>query len=113
MTDHVQENLKAEGVCKKKWYDRNDGDRSFQVGDQVLVLLPSTTSKLTAQWQGPYQVLSRVGKVNYLIHMPDHNKKKQVLHVNMLQKWHYPPVSVLLARKGHRGERAGGGTCLE
>ena len=69
MTEHVQENLKAAGVRQKKWYDRNARDRSFQVGDQVLVLLPSTTSKLTAQWQGPYQVLSRVGKVNYLIHM--------------------------------------------
>ena len=27
--------------------------RVFQPGEQVLVLLPISTSKLTAQWQGP------------------------------------------------------------
>ena len=76
MNDHVQENLKAAGLRQKKWYDRNARDRTFQVGDQVLVLLPSSTSKLMAQWQGPYRVLNRVGEVNYLIDMPDHKKKK-------------------------------------
>jgi hypothetical protein len=98
MNDQVQENLKAVGARQKKWYDRNARNRSFHVGDQVLVLLPSSTSKLSSQWQGPYQVLRSVGEVNYLIYMTDHKKKKRVLHVNMLQKWHQPPVSVLLVQ---------------
>ena len=53
MSDHVQENLKSEGARQKKWYDKNARDRSFQAGEQVLVLLPTSSSKLTAQWQGP------------------------------------------------------------
>ena len=56
MSDHVQENLKSAGVRQKKWYDKNARDRSFHAGEQVLVLLPTSSSKLTAQWQGPYQV---------------------------------------------------------
>ena len=99
MSEQVQENLKTAGARQKKWYDRNARDRSFQEGDQVLVLLPTLMSKLTAQWQGPYQVLSSVGKVNYLVHMPDHRKKKRVLHVNMLQKWHQPMSTVFLAQR--------------
>ena len=97
MSDHVQENLKSAGARQKKWYDKNARDRSFQAGEQVPVLLPTSSSKLTAQWQGPYQVVSRVGNVNYLVHMPDHGKKKRVLHINMLQKWHQPLATVFLA----------------
>lgn len=36
---------------------------------QVLVLLPTPISKLLAQWQGPYEVVKAVGKVNYLVDM--------------------------------------------
>ena len=97
MSDHVQENLKSAGARQKKWYDKNARDCSFQAGEQVLVLLPTSSSKLTAQWQGPYQVVSRVGNVNYLVHMSDHRKKKRVLHINMLQKWYQPLATVFLA----------------
>lgn len=73
---------------QKTWYDQTARERSFEPGEQVLVLLPSTTSKLTAQWQGPYVVEARVGKVNYKLRMPDRRKKTATFHVNMLQKWH-------------------------
>ena len=99
MNEQVQQNLKSAATRQKRWYDRNARDRTLQAGDQVLVLLPTSTSKLTAQWQGPYRVLNRVGKVNYLIHMPGHRKTKRVLHVNMLQKWHQPMATVLLAQR--------------
>lgn len=62
------------------------------------MLLPTSASKLTAQWQGPYYVLKRIGKANYLVEMSDKKKKRRVLHVNMLQKWHSPAPSVLLAQ---------------
>ena len=44
-------------------------------------------------------MLDRVGNVNYLVHMPDHKKKRRVLHVNMLQKWHQPMATVFLAKE--------------
>ena len=52
-----------------------------------MVLLPTSTSKFTAQWQGPYQVLKAVGEVNYLVDMGNRKKSKRIFHVNMLKKW--------------------------
>ena len=56
------------------------------------MLLPTSSNKLLAQWQGPYRILRRVGKVNYEVLMPNKRKRKNVFHVNMLKKW-YPPVA--------------------
>ena len=53
------------------------------------MLLPTSINKLLAQWQGPYCILQRVGKVNYEV--TDKRKRKKVIHVNMLKKW-FPPV---------------------
>ncbi len=53
----------------------------------MLVLLPTSSSKLLAQWQGPYQVVRRTGKVNYLVDMHDHRKRRRVFHVNMLKEF--------------------------
>jgi len=94
----VQENLKAAATRQKVWYDRNARERTFQAGDQVLVLLPTSSSKLTAQWLGPYRVERQLGKVNYLVYMQDRKKKQRVFHTNMLRKWHSPASSVLLAQ---------------
>ena len=50
----------------------------------MLVLLP--TSKLMAEWQGPYQVTKRVGKVHYQVDMHDRRKRKRIFHINMFQE---------------------------
>ena len=47
-------------------------------------------NKLLAEWQGPYPVIRRVGKVNYEIRMGDRLKQNQIFHINMLQGWHAP-----------------------
>ena len=63
---------------------QNGTDEGIQTGDSVLVLLPMTMDKLTAQWQGPYQVLEQKGKVTYWVDI--HKKKRtRVFHVNMLK----------------------------
>ena len=94
----VHESLKSAAARQKTWYDRHARKRTFQIGDRVLVLLPTSTSKLTAQWQGPGEVVKPVGKVNYLVRMPGRRKPERVFHVNMLQKWHDRPSSVLYAQ---------------
>ena len=53
----------------------------------LLVLLHTSSSALTAQWQGPYKVVKQVGKVNYLIDMHDRRKRKRVFHINMLREF--------------------------
>ena len=68
----------------------------------MLVLLPTSTSKLLAQWQGPYPVLRRVGRVNYEVDMADHRKRKRIFHVNMLRKWQIlTETSFLVGEEDH------------
>ena len=90
MTELVERNLAKAQQRQKTWYDRNAQQREFQVGEQVIVLLPTSTNKLVAQWQGPYSVVRRIGKVNYRIDMQDRRKRYRVFHINMLRKWHVP-----------------------
>ena len=90
MTELVQANIDKAQLRQKEWYDRRARQRRFQADDQVLVLLPTTTSKLTAKWQSPYRVIKPVGKVNYLIDTCDHRKRKRVFHINLLKKWCIP-----------------------
>ena len=73
--------LKQKTYCDQKTHKMN-----LQTGDKVLLLLPSSTNKFVAQWQGPYTVTKRTGKVNYEIQMPDKGNRKQVFHVNYLRK---------------------------
>ena len=75
---------------QKQWYDRNSRDRTFDPGDQVLILLPTSSNKLLAQWQGPYEIIKKMGKVDYMVKLHDRRKKFKVYHVNMLRKWHVP-----------------------
>ena len=93
MTELVQENLSNAQEIQKRWYDRNAREREFQPDDQVLILLPTTTNKLTAQWQGPYKVIKKVGKVDYQIRLHDRRKKNRTFHANMLRKWHTPAAA--------------------
>ena len=67
MSDVVRENLSEAQRRQKVWYDRKARQREFKPGDLVLVLLPTSVRSLTAQWQGPYPVLHRIGSVNYLV----------------------------------------------
>ena len=93
MTELVQQNLAQAQERQKNWYDRNARVREFQPGDQILVLLPTATSKLLAQWQGPYEVVKRSGKVDYIIDMHDRRKRNRIFHVNMLRKFQVTKVS--------------------
>ena len=86
MSELARENLKKAQIVQKRWYDRNARERTFQAGDQVLVLLPSTTNKLLAQWQGPYPVIRQITPVTYEVDMFDDKKRKRTLHINMLKK---------------------------
>lgn len=84
----ARENLLRSQVQQKRWYDKTAKSRSFEPGDEVLLLLPTSDNKLLAKWQGPYQVKKKVGPVTYQIEIPSRNQPLQTFHVNMLKKWH-------------------------
>ncbi len=99
MASLVQMNVSRAQSRQKRWYDRTARQRLFQPGEQVLVLLPTSTSKLTAQWQGPYQIVKAMGRVNYQVDMRDRRKRHRVFHVNMLRKWHVPTSTAYLSQE--------------
>ena len=91
MCERLREFIKMaddnEIISKKKekvYYDRNSRNRKFALGDKVLLLLPTSASKLLAEWKGPYEIVRRLNKVDYIVRMDD---KERTFHVNMLKEF--------------------------
>ncbi|XP_069971005.1 uncharacterized protein [Penaeus vannamei] len=69
----------------KAYYDLKAKPRKLNTGDDVLVLLPSSSNKLVMQWLGPYSVVECKGNgVDYVIRGRGKNK---LFHINMLKKY--------------------------
>ena len=60
----------------KNYYDRRTRERKLNVGDSVLLLLPTERNKLTLAWRGPYKVAGIVGEVDYRIEMNNNMLKR-------------------------------------
>ena len=88
----VQKNLSKAQQQQKRWYDNNARCREFNPGDQVTVLLLSSTYKQWVQWQGSYQIKRQIGKVDYEMDVWQ-KKRKGVMHVNMPKEWVSPVVN--------------------
>lgn len=80
----AQEAAQKAGQRYKHYHDKKAKMRKFNVGDEVLVLLPTEQNKLLMKWQGPYIILNVSGPVDYRIDM---NGKSKIFHVNMLKKY--------------------------
>ena len=83
-----QELVKARAV-QKAYYDKKSKLRVFSAGDKCLVLLPTVSNKLLAQWKGPYEVIERKGDLNYILRVDGQPKR---FHINMLKQY-FPPVT--------------------
>ena len=83
----ANENLAKSQLSKKIWYDRKARAREYTVGQQVLVLIPMKTSKLSAAWEGPGRIVRKVSDVNYVVELPGHRKSMRMYHVNMLKPY--------------------------
>ena len=81
----VEENARIAQKKQKEYYDQRARQVELKSGDKVLLMLPSSTKKFVAQWQGPYRITKRVGRVNYEIEIPDKGGRRQVFHVNHLK----------------------------
>ncbi|XP_052080712.1 uncharacterized protein LOC127718696 [Mytilus californianus] len=85
-----QNEMNAKQV-QKRYYDKKARSREIEVGTTVLVLLPTSESKLLAQWKGPYVVTDKVGPVDYKVKV---RGKEKVYHVNMLKTWYERPEAL-------------------
>ncbi len=74
---------------------------NFAPGDKVLVLLPTSSSKLLTKWQGPFEVTRRVGDLNFEVIRTDRSGARQIYHLNLLKKWsEVEPVMLATAISG-------------
>ena len=87
MTGLVRENL-HKAQRQKRAYDKKVSVQPLEVGDKVLVLVPSRQNKLQLQWEGPYQVTRRVTSVDYEVEKPGRRQERKTYHINLLKKWH-------------------------
>ena len=63
MTNIVKDNVKEAQQQQKTWYDKAARERELKPVEEVLVLLPTSSNKLLAQWQGPYRVTRKGEKL--------------------------------------------------
>uniref|UniRef100_A0A671TSD1 ribonuclease H n=1 Tax=Sparus aurata TaxID=8175 RepID=A0A671TSD1_SPAAU len=82
-----RENLLQAQERQQRLYNRGTKLRQFSPGDKVLVLLPSSSSKLLAKWQGPFAVTRRAGNVDYEVVRSDRGWATQIYHLNLLKAW--------------------------
>ena len=75
---------KIKSDAYKRYFDKKTVNRTFEVGDEVLLLLPDNTSKLLMTWKGPYKVLEVKSKLNYVI---DVDGTAKLYHVNILKRY--------------------------
>ncbi|XP_037789320.1 uncharacterized protein LOC119584727 [Penaeus monodon] len=69
----------------KAYYDLKSRPRKLEIGDEVLVLLPTSTNKLVMHWRGPYPIIRcHENGVDYIIKMQG---KDKLFHINMLKRY--------------------------
>ena len=109
MTQLVSANAAKSQQKQRRYYDQGAKSRRFEVGDQVLVLLPTTANRLKLHWTGPYKITRKVGTVDYEVEMPGRRQERKIYHVNLMKKWHVmtsKPQTVLLAADFETKEEA-------
>ena len=61
----ARDSLEKVQFKQKTYYDKRARSRKFDVGDKVLLLLPTESNKLLLQWKGPYEVVEIVNRMDY------------------------------------------------
>jgi len=91
--EYASSHSKVEQERYKKYYNLRSADKHFQIGDQVLVLIPDTTaSKLFSKWSGPGVVKAVRSPYSYEV---DLNGVVRHYHANKLRKYHVHVESVV------------------
>ena len=76
-----RENAEAAQRVQKFYYDQKSRARKLSVDEKILILQPSSTSKMLAQYVGPYESMRCLDFDNYEIQL---ERRKTVLHINVL-----------------------------
>ena len=100
----VRDRLKITRDIQKSYADKRCRDLQFKVGDRVFlkvspwkgVLRFERRGKLRPRYIGPYEIIARVGPIEYRLDLPPElSKVHNVFHVSMLRKYIPDPSHVL------------------
>ncbi|GBN64760.1 hypothetical protein AVEN_99713-1 [Araneus ventricosus] len=67
------------------YHNLRSSNKVFKVRDQVIVLIPNSTNKLFAGWQGPATIAEKRNPHSFLVKLPDGSTKH--IHQNKLKKY--------------------------
>jgi hypothetical protein len=65
-------------------YNLRSRDKSFEVGERAIYLMPTSANKLTRTWIGPCKIVQKNSPYSYII---EFNGKGQWTHANHLRKY--------------------------
>ncbi|XP_064083906.1 uncharacterized protein LOC135199681 [Macrobrachium nipponense] len=84
----ASENLSKAQIKMKNNYDQKTKIRKFNPGDFVLAYFPILGSPFSSKFFGPYKVVKNVNNHTYVIETPDRRKSTQIIHANLLKRYH-------------------------
>ncbi|KAJ8351611.1 hypothetical protein SKAU_G00230870 [Synaphobranchus kaupii] len=97
----VREHMAEAQTAQARVYNRGAQPREFGPGDKVLVLVPTLECKFLAKWNGPYEVIEKVGTVTTGYDSPDddpplrsgaaHGNADALSRRDALGSWAAPP----------------------
>ena len=82
----MQEEIAKVQKRNQTYYNERAREGRLNIGDSVLLLLLTEYNKLTLAWRRPYEVVEKVGEVDYKIRVTP--GKIKTYHINMLKKYH-------------------------
>jgi len=82
--DIVEPHAKREQEKYVAFYNRKAMPKSFQLQENVIVLMPDTNNKLLARWQGPDTVV----QATHPQYAVERNRARYHLHANNLRPYH-------------------------
>ena len=93
--ESVRERGKEASGCRKQLYDKTTVNRKLEVGDKVMCRIPGMIKKLGESWHGPYDVVARKSRVDYVVNLGKGKGRIKVLHINNLKRF-YPREEAVL-----------------
>ncbi|XP_050920018.1 uncharacterized protein LOC127137613 [Lathyrus oleraceus] len=98
----IQEKMRASQSQQKSYHDKRRKMLKFREGEYVFLRVTPVTGvgralksqKLTPHLIGPYQILKKVGEMDYIVTLPPYiSDLCNVFHVSQL--WKYVPICIM------------------
>ncbi|XP_035218477.1 uncharacterized protein LOC118191743 [Stegodyphus dumicola] len=79
LTSEIQQGRMAQ------YYNLRSSSKTFEIGDRVVVLIPDSSNRLYARWQGPAVIKERKNPHSFLVELADGSIKH--VHQNKIRKF--------------------------